>query len=71
VSKMWPITRKWLVAINTTPTTSIQFIQATTTHIHCKEQRLQAFDVIENGRSWLFLTKMGIVWPLAFNQRLL
>jgi hypothetical protein len=22
-----------------------------------------AFSVIENGRSWLFPTKMGVVWP--------
>jgi hypothetical protein len=29
-----------------------------------------AFSVIENGRSWLFLTKMGVVWPLIIDQRL-
>jgi hypothetical protein len=29
-----------------------------------------AFSVIENGRSWLFSTKMGVVWPLIINQRL-
>jgi hypothetical protein len=30
-----------------------------------------AFSVIENGRSWLFSTKMGVVWPLIINQRLI
>jgi hypothetical protein len=29
-----------------------------------------AFSVIENGCSWLFLTKMGVVWPLIIDQRL-
>jgi hypothetical protein len=29
-----------------------------------------AFDIIENGRSWLFSTKMGIVLPLIIDQRL-
>jgi hypothetical protein len=29
-----------------------------------------AFRIIENGRSWLFLKKMEIVWPLIINQRL-
>ena len=29
-----------------------------------------AFSVIENGRSWLFSTKMGFVWPLIIDQRL-
>jgi hypothetical protein len=29
-----------------------------------------AFGIIENGRSWLFLTKMGVVWPLIIDQRL-
>jgi hypothetical protein len=29
-----------------------------------------AFSVIENGRSWLFSTKMGVVWPLIIDQRL-
>jgi hypothetical protein len=35
-------TRKWLVAINTIPTTSILYTQASTTRIHCKEQRLHS-----------------------------
>jgi hypothetical protein len=30
-----------------------------------------AFSVIENGRSWLFPTKMGVVWPLIIDQRLI
>jgi hypothetical protein len=28
-----------------------------------------AFGIIENGRSWLFSTKMGVVLPLIINQR--
>jgi hypothetical protein len=30
-----------------------------------------AFGIIENGRSWLFSTKMGVVWPLINDQRLI
>jgi hypothetical protein len=29
-----------------------------------------ALGIIENGRSWLFSTKMGVVWPLIIDQRL-
>jgi hypothetical protein len=29
-----------------------------------------AFVIIENGRSWLFSTKMGLVWPWIIDQRL-
>jgi hypothetical protein len=29
-----------------------------------------AFSVIENGRSWLFSTKIRVVWPLIIDQRL-
>jgi hypothetical protein len=29
-----------------------------------------AFSIIENGHSWLFSTKMGVVWPLIIYQRL-
>jgi hypothetical protein len=29
-----------------------------------------AFGIIENGRSWLFSTKMGVVLPLIIDQRL-
>jgi hypothetical protein len=28
------------------------------------------FDIIENGRSWLFSTKLGVVWPFIIDQRL-
>jgi hypothetical protein len=28
------------------------------------------FGIIENGRSWLFSTKMGVVWPFIIDQRL-
>jgi hypothetical protein len=30
-----------------------------------------AFGIIENGHSWLFSTKMGVVLPLIFDQRLI
>jgi hypothetical protein len=30
-----------------------------------------AFGIIENGRSWLFSTKMGDLWPLIIDQRLI
>jgi hypothetical protein len=30
-----------------------------------------AFGIIENGRSWLFSTKMGVVWPLIIDQKLI
>jgi hypothetical protein len=29
------------------------------------------FGIIDNGRSWLFPTKMGVVWPLIIDQRLI
>jgi hypothetical protein len=29
-----------------------------------------AFSVIENSHSWLFSTKMGVVWPLIIDHRL-
>jgi hypothetical protein len=29
-----------------------------------------AFGIIENGRSWLFSSKMGVVWPFIIDQRL-
>jgi hypothetical protein len=29
-----------------------------------------AFCIILNGRSWLFLKKMGVVWPLIIDKRL-
>jgi hypothetical protein len=36
-----------------------------------KNPNVLAFGIIENGRSWLFSTKMGVVWPLIFDQRLI
>jgi hypothetical protein len=35
-----------------------------------KNPSVLAFGIIENGRSWLFSTKMGVVWPLIIYQRL-
>jgi hypothetical protein len=40
-------------------------------HFLVKNPNLLAFGTIENGRSWLFSTKMGVVWPLIFDQRLI
>jgi lipoprotein signal peptidase len=39
-------------------------------HFLVKNSYVLAFGIIENGRSWLFLTKMGVVWPLIIDQRL-
>jgi hypothetical protein len=39
-------------------------------HFLVKNPYVLAFDIIENGRSWLFSTKMGVVWPLIIDQRL-
>jgi hypothetical protein len=36
-----------------------------------KNPNVLAFGIIENGYSWLFSTKMGVVWPFIFNQRLI
>jgi hypothetical protein len=36
-----------------------------------KNPLVLAFGIIENGRSWLFSTKMVVVWPLIFDQRLI
>jgi hypothetical protein len=30
-----------------------------------------AFGINENGHSWLFSSKMGVVWPLIISQRLI
>jgi hypothetical protein len=35
-----------------------------------KNSYVLAFGIIENGHSWLFSTKMGVVWPLIIDQRL-
>jgi hypothetical protein len=40
-------------------------------HLLVKNPNVLAFGTIENGRSWLFSTKIGIVWPLIFDQRLI
>jgi hypothetical protein len=39
-------------------------------HFLAKIPLVLAFGIIENGRSWLFSTKMGIVWPLIIDQKL-
>jgi hypothetical protein len=39
-------------------------------HFLVKNLKVLAFGIIENGRSWLFSTKMGVVWPLIIDQRL-
>jgi hypothetical protein len=39
-------------------------------HFLVKNPYVLAFGIIENGRSRLFLTKMGVVWPLIIDQRL-
>jgi hypothetical protein len=38
-------------------------------HFLVKNSYVLAFGIIENGRSWLFLTKWGL-WPLIIDQRL-
>src|SRR6187455_1515294 len=40
-------------------------------HFLVKNQQVLAFSVIENGRSWLFSTKIRVVWPLIVDQRLI
>jgi hypothetical protein len=32
-------------------------------HFWVKNPEVLAFGIIENGHSWLFLTKIGVVWP--------
>jgi hypothetical protein len=39
-------------------------------HFLVKNPMVLAFGIIVNGRSWLFLTKMGVVWPFIIDQRL-
>jgi lipoprotein signal peptidase len=39
-------------------------------HFLVKNPNVLAFGTIENGRSWLFSTKMGVVWPFIISQRL-
>jgi hypothetical protein len=40
-------------------------------HFLVKNLLVLAFGVIENGRSWLFSTEMGVVWPFIIDQRLI
>jgi hypothetical protein len=40
-------------------------------HFLLKNPLVLAFGIIENGRSWLFSTKMGVVWPFNIDQRLI
>jgi hypothetical protein len=40
-------------------------------HFLVKNLLVLAFGIIENGRSWLFSTKMGVVWPFIIDQRLI
>jgi hypothetical protein len=39
-------------------------------HFLVKNLNVLAFGTSENGRSWLFSTKMGVVWTLIIDQRL-
>jgi hypothetical protein len=39
-------------------------------HFLVKILLVLAFGIIENGHSWLFSTKMGVVWPMIINKRL-
>jgi hypothetical protein len=39
-------------------------------HFLVKNPLVLAFGIIENGRSWLFSTKIGVVWLLIIDQRL-
>jgi hypothetical protein len=39
-------------------------------HFLVKNPLVLALSIIENGRSWLFLTKMGVVWPFIIDQML-
>jgi hypothetical protein len=40
-------------------------------HFLVKNLLVLAFYIIENGRSWLFSTEMGVVWPFIIDQRLI
>jgi hypothetical protein len=39
-------------------------------HFLVKNPLVLAFGIIENGRSWLFSSKIGVVWPFIIDQRL-
>jgi hypothetical protein len=40
-------------------------------HFLVKNPYVLAFGIFENGHSWLFSTKMGVVWPLIIDQTLM
>jgi hypothetical protein len=40
-------------------------------HFMVKNLLVLPFGIVENGHSWLFSTKMVVVWPFIFNQRLI
>jgi hypothetical protein len=40
-------------------------------HFLVQKSLVLTFGIIENGRSWLFSTKMGVVWPMIIDQRLI
>jgi hypothetical protein len=40
-------------------------------HFLVKNLYVLSFDIIDNGGSWLLSTKMGVVWPLTIDQRLI
>jgi hypothetical protein len=40
-------------------------------HFLVKNPYMLHFDIIRNGRSWLFLTKMGVLWPLIIDHRII
>jgi hypothetical protein len=39
-------------------------------HFLSNNPNVLAFGIFENGHSWLFSTKMGVVWPLIMDKRL-
>jgi hypothetical protein len=39
-------------------------------HFLVKNLYVLAFGIIQNGLSWLFSTKMGVVWPLIIDHRI-
>jgi hypothetical protein len=47
------------------------FLDILWSHFLVKNQLVLAFSIIENGRSWLFFEKMGVLLPLIVNQRLI
>jgi hypothetical protein len=39
-------------------------------HFLVKNLYVLTFGIIENGRSWLLLKKMGVLWPSIMDERL-